>query len=90
MEELLDLDGRFDIEEIDVESGRAVINYSYHPLFDGVFDGPWYLDFDDDELTWDAIEYENEDDMHGEVVMSGKIVDKKLVANWSRSKRKYL
>ena len=79
MEELLDLDGRFDIEEID--DCRAKINYSYHPLFDGVFDGPWYLDFDEDELTWDAIEYEDEDDMHGEVVMSGRIVDKKLVAN---------
>ena len=84
MEEVINeiLDERFEVEDLD--DCRAKINYSYHPLFDGVFDRPWYLDFEEDEngsLRWDAVEFENCDDQHGEVVMSGKIVDKKFVLN---------
>ena len=75
------LDERFDVEEF--ADFRAKINYSCHSLFDGVFDGVWYLDFEESEdgdLIWNAIEYEDEDDLHGEVVMAGKIVDKNFVS----------
>jgi hypothetical protein len=66
------LDDRFDVDEFD--NFRAVIHSSTVPLFQDL-KSPWHLVFniDNEQLTWDAIEYEDEDDPHGEVVLSGTL-----------------
>jgi hypothetical protein len=68
------LDDNYQVDEYD--DFTATIYSSKLPLFKDM-QSPWKLKFtidDKDKLAWSAIEYDNEDDMHGTEIMSGNVV----------------
>lgn len=76
------LDHRFTVEEFD--NFRAKIVNCSVPIFQNMTT-PWDLVFDTDGdiVTWSAIDYEDEDDPHGILVMNGTLgIEKTNQSNW--------
>ena len=65
--------GEFDVAEFD--NFTALINSCTHPLFVDSMDAQWDLIFDvtDDKLTWQAIEYPDDDREDGNIVLWGTV-----------------
>jgi hypothetical protein len=78
------LDDRFEVEEF-VDFTATIVS-SDIPIFRNL-QRPWNLEFSFDEnnhFKWKAIEYEDEDDPHGECVLEGnlKIAKTDFPKNW--------